>query len=275
MTKPQNIILVGCGKMGSALLHGWLQRNIDAQFSVIEPNDLPDILSNDLTSKSINHFHNIDDASDTLKQTDAIILAVKPQLIAGICNNLKQHTPKTALILSIAAGQSITTFENHFSSKQPIIRAMPNTPAAIGKAMSVAIANTATNAHQKNIARTLLESAGKLEWLDNEGLLNAVTALSGSGPAYVFHLIEILTQSGIECGLSQELSTKLARQTVIGSAALAEQAPEATAQTLRKNVTSPGGTTQAALNILMDGRAQKIFDETLKAATKRGRQLNN
>jgi len=266
MSKNKNITLVGCGKMGSALLKGWLASDIQATFSVIDPHNIP--------FRGLDHFRDTAEASKTLAKTDLVIIAVKPQIMAEICNALNQHIQGDALILSIAAGQSIQNFENYFGPKQPIIRSMPNTPAAIGKGMTVAIANTNVTAQQQKLAQTLLESAGKLEWLTDEAMLDAVTALSGSGPAYLFHLIEILSKAGEKTGLPAETAKTLARQTIIGSAALAEQDKETSADILRKNVTSPGGTTEAALKILMDGRLQELFDEALKAATKRSLELN-
>ncbi len=251
--------------MGTALLQGWIKSDIKAQFSVIEPHEI---------TLNVAHFTDIKTAAKTLNKSDTIILAVKPQVMADICSQLKPLIRNDALILSIAAGQSLSTLNHALSPQQPIIRAMPNTPAAIGKGMSVAVANAHVTTAQKTIAETLLKSAGRFEWLDDESLLDAVTALSGSGPAYVFHLIEILSAAGKECGLPEDLAQILARQTVIGAAALAEYEADTPAETLRKNVTSPGGTTEAALKILMDGRAQNIFNEALKSATNRGKQLN-
>ena len=264
-TKP-HITLIGCGKMGSALLQGWLDSNINADFSVIEPNDI---------SVSAEHFKTIADAAGALNQSTVIILAVKPQGMAEIGNELKNHLQPDALILSIAAGQSLANFESYFGANQPVIRAMPNTPAAIGKGISVAIANNATTDEQKSLASRFLETAGKLEWIDDETLMDAVTALSGSGPAYIFYLIEMLSSAGTKAGLPADMAQRLARQTVIGAAALAENEPQTEAAALRQNVTSPGGTTEAALNILMDGTVQDVFDKTLEAATTRGKKLNS
>ncbi len=267
MNASLKIALIGCGKMGSALLRGWLDNNIDADFRVIEPHDIP--------FNNIDHFRDTAEGSKDLAIADIIILAVKPQIMAEICNNVQKHLSKETLILSIAAGQSISSFETYFGASQPIIRSMPNLPASIGKGISVMLANKNVSDDQKQQASTLLETAGKVEWLEDENLLDAVTALSGSGPAYVFHLIETLTAAGIETGLSPELAETLARQTVIGSAALAETENQVDAATLRQNVTSPGGGTEAALKILMDGRIQNIYDEALATATKRYNELNS
>ncbi|MFP4313954.1 MAG: pyrroline-5-carboxylate reductase dimerization domain-containing protein, partial [Alphaproteobacteria bacterium] len=146
---------------------------------------------------------------------------------------------------------------------------------AIGKGITVAVPNALTKENDVANAHALLMAGGDVEWLDDEDLMDAVTALSGSGPAYIFHLIEILARTGEKLGLETELAIKLARQTVIGSAALAESEPDIPAAQLRENVTSPGGTTEAALKVLMDGRLENIFEEALKAAHKRGQDLNS
>ncbi|MCB9983222.1 MAG: pyrroline-5-carboxylate reductase [Rhodospirillales bacterium] len=267
MSARPHIVLIGCGKMGASLLRGWLDHNIDAEFSVIEPHDI-DI-------PGVQHFKSINDAAKSLQTASTIILAVKPQAMLNVCNELEPHIAPDTTILSIAAGQSLNSFADYFGSTQPVIRTMPNTPAAIGKGMSVAVANAHVTDEAKVLVTTLLKTAGKLEWTDDESLLDAVTALSGSGPAYVFYLIEMLEKAGIESGLPAEMAVALARQTVIGAAALAETDHETPPATLRENVTSPGGTTAAALKILMDGRAQNLFTEALQAATARSRELNS
>jgi len=266
MTETTNIVLVGCGKMGTALLQSWLNSDIKATFTVIEPN------ARSITGAQ--HFQTIETASKALNAADAIILAIKPQSMSETCAALKSDITQNAFILSIAAGQSIASIESYFNEGQPIIRAMPNTPAAIGKGMSVAVPNAHIDETQKALAHDLLSSAGKTEWIEDETMLDAVTALSGSGPAYVFHLIEVLAQSGCKLGLPENLAMTLARQTVIGAAALAENEEDTPAATLRQNVTSPGGTTEAALKTLMDGRMQALFDEALTAAQNRGKELN-
>ncbi|MEZ5813758.1 MAG: pyrroline-5-carboxylate reductase [Alphaproteobacteria bacterium] len=266
MSAPLNIVLIGCGKMGGALLKGWQNQNINASFSIIDPHSPP--------LPGINHFSDTRSGTKALSAADIVVLAVKPQIMTEICESIKPHTPEKALILSIAAGQSLNAFARYFSPRQPVIRAMPNLPASIGKGISVAVANTAASETQKQHAHMLLESVGKIEWIEDENLLDAVTALSGSGPAYVFHLIEILTRAGTKAGLPAKTAETLARQTVIGAAALAETQNTASPATLRENVTSPGGTTEAALKILMDGRMQDVFDETLSAAATRSRELN-
>jgi pyrroline-5-carboxylate reductase len=268
MARKNNILLVGCGKMGSALLQGWLDAKISAHFSVVEP-------SHHLEHKNVHHYKDIPKAIDAVKKSDVLILAVKPQTMNEVCEQLKPLLQPHTLLLSIAAGRSLAGFASFFGAKQPMIRAMPNTPAAIGKGISVAVANNHVTDAQRALAGKLLKCSGACEWVEDEKLLDAVTALSGSGPAYVFYLIEMMATAGKKIGLSEALAMKLARQTVIGSAALAEAEAQTTADTLRHNVTSPQGTTEAALKVLMDGRAQHIFDDALAAAKKRSKDLSS
>jgi pyrroline-5-carboxylate reductase len=265
MIDGSNIVLIGCGQMGSALLKGWLAAKIPARLSVIEPGPIP--------FTNLAHFTNIESAADQIATANGIVLAVKPQTMPAVGAALRPHIKPHSLILSIAAGFNLERLAAFFDTGQPVIRAMPNTPATIGKAMSVAIANIYVTPAQKTLASQLLRAVGALEWIGDESLLDAVTALSGSGPAYVFLLMDILAKAGVENGLPHELAIALARQTVIGAATLAERTPETSAQTLRENVTSPGGTTEAALEILMNGDLQNLFDRALAAATHRSRDL--
>lgn len=206
-------------------------------------------------------------------ETDILVLAVKPQVLkvasGGVMGALSPKTP----VLSIAAGQSLDVLGGCFGKAQPIIRSMPNTPAAIGRGVSVSVANSHASPAQKEICGRLLGACGHHYWVEDEGLIDSVTALSGSGPAYVFYMIEALTRAGEQIGLDAALAAALARQTVIGSAALAEAQADISPAVLRQNVTSPGGTTQAGLEVLMDGRFDDILLETLKAAKARSEAL--
>lgn len=251
--------------MGEALLRGWIAANIKSSYIVVEPSGL---------KKKPKSVRLLKKPGADIKQCDVVVLAVKPQVMDDVCNALKPFLAKNTLVLSIAAGRTIQSFEKTLGKTQPIIRSMPNLPAAIGKSMTVAVANKHVTAAQKKIANTLLGCVGKVEWVKNEKLMDSVTAVSGSGPAYVFHLIETLAKAGEKAGFDKNTAMTLARQTVIGSAALAESTPDINAATLRQNVTSPGGTTEAALKILMDGRMQDIFDAAIDAARKRGKELN-
>ncbi|MGH1377232.1 MAG: pyrroline-5-carboxylate reductase [Alphaproteobacteria bacterium] len=260
--------LIGCGKMGSAMMMSWLQDGIISNVNVVDPSSLPVHLQND---PRINYYpsYNTD-----IPSTDILILAVKPQILKEASEKIASNISSNTILLSIAAGQNISTLESIFGSSQPIIRTMPNTPAAIGKGISVSFPNSHVSAKQKNIADALLSTSGESKWIEDESLMDAVTSLSGSGPAYLFHFIEALADAGKKLGLDKNMAISLARQTVIGSAALAEHDSNVTASTLRQNVTSPGGTTQAALEVLMDGRFQKILDDTLSAAKNRSKELS-
>lgn len=254
--------------MGGALLDGWLKSGIVSGVTVLDPAGLDDKYQN---NPKIRHIR----AAEALEGTfDVILLATKPQIMDQVCAALRGKIAPQTLILSIAAGKSIGYFEGYFGARHPVIRTMPNTPAAIGQGITVACPNAAVSNAQRDLATALLGAGGMVEWLADENLIDAVTALSGSGPAYVFHLIEILSATGAAIGLPADLAQKLARQTVIGSAALAGAEPQTPAAILRQNVTSPGGTTEAALKVLMDGRLEKIYAEALNAAKNRGKALN-
>lgn len=254
--------------MGSAMLRSWIKEGVANDIYVIEPHELHENFD------GIKLFKSAKALSEDSPSIDIFIMAVKPQIMSAACQSIKPLVNPDTLILSIAAGQTITSFEERFGAEQAIVRAMPNTPAAIGKGISVAVANIHVQDGQRHQADTLLKTTGKVEWLENESLLNAVTAVSGSGPAYVFYLIETLAKAGESAGLSSDLAMSLARQTVIGSAALAEDEKNLTAETLRQNVTSPGGTTEAALKILMkeDG-LQELMNEAVQSAVERGKEL--
>lgn len=268
-TAPINIVLIGCGKMGGALLRGWLKAKITKHVHVLEPAGLKGF------GKSVT-VHK--DAASFLKakvKADVYVLAVKPQVMDDVCKSIAAAIPSGALVLSIAAGQTISSFEKRFGAKQPIVRSMPNLPASIGQGITVAVPNKRVSAKQKKQADAILQAAGLVEWVNKESLLNPVTALSGSGPAYVFLLIEALAESGKKAGLPADISMKLARQTVIGAAALAGAEAIISAETLRKNVTSPGGTTEAALKVLMNnGDLQALFDRAIAAASVRAAELS-
>lgn len=271
------IALAGCGRMGSALLRGWLggggagsgEQGESDSFSVLEPQGIDPALMR----ANVAVFSDAAGFSGALKGADILVLAVKPQIMDQVCADLRPALRPDMPVLSIAAGQGIGAFKRRFSSAQPVIRAMPNTPAAIGRGMTVAVASPEVSAQARAAADRLLRAAGRVEWVGDEGLMDAVTALSGSGPAYVFLLIETLAQAGCKAGLAADLAAILARETVIGAAALAGAEAKTDPADLRRAVTSPGGTTEAALKILMDGRLQEIFDAALIAARDRGRAL--
>lgn len=263
--------MIGCGHMGTALLRGFMARRQDVAFTIIKPSPLPQDLQ---AIGNIEHTSEIGTASDSIANTQMLLLAIKPQILPDILSAISPDIKPETLITSIAAGTNIETIEGLTGASQPIIRVMPNTPALLGKAMHVACANKQVSSIHKQWVESFFEASGKFTWIDDEKLMNAVTALSGSGPAYIFYLIDVLAKAGMNNGLPEDLANMLARQTIIGSAALAKDQSDKSAEALRAEVTSPGGTTQAALDILMNGEMQSIFDKALKAAVTRGDQLS-
>lgn len=259
------ILLVGCGKMGGALLAGWKKRRIAQSIAVIEPAPvkLPAGIKRHATA-------------DTLPKSltpSVIVFAVKPQTLPETLPAYRRFADGETAFLSIAAGKTLRFFARHLGDAAPVVRAMPNTPAAIGRGIAVACANAHVTTAQRVLADKLLSAVGEVAWVADEGLLDPVTAVSGSGPAYVFLLIECLATAGAAAGLPDDLAMRLARATVVGSGELARVAAEDAAQ-LRRNVTSPGGTTEAALKILMaeDGLGI-LMRRAVAAATERSRQL--
>jgi pyrroline-5-carboxylate reductase len=261
--------LIGCGKMGGALLRGWLARGVPGPFTVVEPGELPE----GCVRSDVRHVRTVQ-ALEADPAPDTLVLAVKPQTMQAVCESLRSVVGPRTLVVSIAAGWTVESFRQIFGPAQSVVRAMPNTPAAIGKGMTVAVASPGTTPEQRRAADELLGVTGHLEWIEDEGLMDAVTAVSGSGPAYVFALIETLARAGAGAGLDPALAMRLARQTVVGAAGLAEQEPERSAQALREAVTSPGGTTQAALEVLLAQDAlPSLMARTVAAALARGRAL--
>lgn len=251
--------------MGGAMLQRWKDLNLYQSVYVVEPTSIASLAAPQVDSR---------DRLPASFEPDVLVFAVKPQILPDILGEYRAYTDAGALAISIAAGRTLHFFENILGTPSKIVRAMPNTPASIGQGITVACANKNIGSGEKAVTEELLESVGDVIWVEKEELLNPVTALSGSGPAYVFLLIEVLTKAGINIGLTPDMAEKLARQTVIGSGALAEASPQVSAQKLRENVTSPGGTTQAALDVLLPSDLQKIFDAALTAATHRAKELS-
>jgi pyrroline-5-carboxylate reductase len=262
------IVLAGAGKMGGALLSGWLAQGLDAtRVVVIEPYPSDEISA--LAAKGIR----LNPSPKDIGAVATLVVALKPQMFREAGAMLQSFAGPTTLVVSIMAGTTIAALEEVCGGS--VVRAMPNTPAAIGRGITVAVAAKSVSPAQRALADALLRASGSVEWVDDENLMDAVTAVSGSGPAYVFLLAEELARAGVEAGLPPELATKLARETVAGSGELLHrsQAPSAT---LRQNVTSPGGTTAAALEVLMgpDGM-QSLLTRAVAAATKRSKELSS
>jgi pyrroline-5-carboxylate reductase len=260
------IALAGAGKMGGAMLTGWLAGGLDGRrVVVIEPHPSPEIGA--LAAQGIR----LNPAAQDTGEVDTLVVAVKPQSFRETGATFKPFTGPSTLVVSIMAGTTIASLEAVCGGS--VVRAMPNTPAAIGRGITVAVAAKNVSAAQRAIADALLRATGSVEWVDKESLMDAVTAVSGSGPAYVFLLAEELARAGIAAGLPAELATKLARETVAGSGELLHRSELASA-TLRQNVTSPGGTTAAALDVLMGPNGlQPLLTRAVAAATQRSKDL--
>lgn len=260
----RSLALLGCGKMGGAMLEGWLKGGLaPARVQVLEPN--PNAWLTDLAEKGLSLN------PPELAPAAVAVIAVKPQMMAEAAPRLRPLAGTGTVFLSIAAGTPISAFEKLFGAGTPIIRAMPNTPAAVGRGITAMVGNRAATEQQMVMAGALLAAVGKVVRLDDEEQIHAVTGLSGSGPAYVFHLIEAMAVAGEAAGLPPELAMRLARATVAGAGALADASPESAAQ-LRINVTSPGGTTAAGLAVLMP-ELPGLMTRTVAAAARRSREL--
>ena len=264
--KARGLILIGCGKMGSAMLAGWLDSGIPAS-SIWISDPQP---SSWLASTGVN-------INKSFPKSPAVcLIAVKPQIMFEAISNLNDYVASDTLIVSIAAGITLRQLEQAISSKSVIIRAMPNTPSAIGKGITAIIGNSIAKNVHISISKILLEKISEVIELEHEDQMDIVTGLSGSGPAYVFFLIESLSNAGIEMGLSKDKALHLAKATVAGSGLLAMTSKDSPS-TLRENVTSPNGTTQAGLEILMDQKngLLPLIKRTVEAATKRSKELSN
>jgi pyrroline-5-carboxylate reductase len=264
------LVLAGAGKMGGALLAGWLARGLEPGDVVVQdPSPAPEVA--DLLAR---HRMTSTPAAEPRQRPPAVlVLAVKPQAMDAVLAPLARLVGPATLVLSIAAGRTIASLARHLPEGTAIVRAMPNTPAAIGRGITVGVANAHASASQKALAHELLAAVGEVGWVADEASMDAVTAVSGSGPAYVFLLAECLAAAGEAAGLDADLARRLARATVSGAGELLHRS-DLDAAELRRNVTSPGGTTEAALAVLMraDG-LEPLLTEAVAAATRRGREL--
>jgi pyrroline-5-carboxylate reductase len=259
------LVLVGAGKMGGAMLEGWLALGLDpAKIAVMEPKPADAIAALAARGVRLNPA-SVDDAS-------VILIAIKPQDAAAVVPTLKPLPRANTVVISIMAGPKLSFLQGALGDLA-IVRAMPNTPAAIGRGITVAVPNARVTPHKRTMADALLRAVGAVEWVNDEGLIDAVTAVSGSGPAYVFLLAESLACAGAAAGLPADLAERLARATVSGAGELLHRSA-LDASTLRQNVTSPGGTTAAALGVLMaENGLDPLMEKAVAAATKRSREL--
>jgi pyrroline-5-carboxylate reductase len=261
------LVLVGAGKMGGAMMDGWVSRGLALDhIAVIDPQPSPRVRA--LAKRGI-----AVSAAPAKDKADVMVVAVKPQEAASVMATLKPMARKTTLVVSIMAGRKLDFLQDFVPTGTPVVRAMPNLPAAIGRGITVAVGNRHVSAAQKKLATELLEACGVVEWVTDEKLIDAVTAVSGSGPAYVFLLAETLTAAAVAAGLPAGLAARLARETIAGSGELL-RGSKLDAATLRKSVTSPGGTTAAALDVLMGpGGFETLLETAVAKAARRSREL--
>lgn len=261
-----DLLLIGCGNMGHAMLKGWLAMDNAPDCTVVEPHEALRMRAIETGAQAVAA------AADLPAEyaPDVVVMAVKPQIITQILPDYARFA--TACFVSVAAGTPLATLEAGLGPVA-LIRVMPNTPAAIGKGVFGLCTNARTTAEQKAMVADLLATGGVVLEVETESDIDRITAVSGSGPAYLFHMIEALTEAAKRVGLSDEIATIAARETIFGAASLAESAPEDAAE-LRRNVTSPNGTTAAALDVLMgEDRLTELMSEAVKAALERARAL--
>ncbi|MEX2520141.1 MAG: pyrroline-5-carboxylate reductase [Paracoccaceae bacterium] len=263
----ETVLLVGCGNMGRAMLAGWLASRKELRAWVVEPNDELRAHAAALGAEAV-------DAAAALPKSlapDLVVLAVKPQVMPAVLPDYARFSGAT--FLSVAAGTTVATLRAGLGRMAAVIRSIPNTPAAIGAGMIVCYPTPEVDASARALASGLLSASGEVAWIEDEALMDAVTAVSGSGPAYVFHMIETMAAAGVAAGLPEALSGRLALQTVMGAARLAAESGVAPGK-LREQVTSPNGTTAAALAVLMgEGGLQGLMTRAVAAAKARGEEL--
>ncbi|NTF81776.1 pyrroline-5-carboxylate reductase [Agrobacterium rhizogenes] len=262
------IILIGAGNMGGAMLAGWLKNGVPgSSVIVVDPNPSETMLKL-IADAGASHVTGVPAGV----AAGVLFIAVKPQVMDTVLPPFKETVGPNTVVVSIAAGKTLASLEKNLG-KAAMVRAMPNTPAMVGRGVTGAFANAEVGKSQRQLVHDLLKVSGPVEWVPEEADIDAVTAVSGSGPAYVFYLVECMAEAGRKLGLQADLAMRLARETVAGAGELLHQSPD-DASRLRQNVTSPGGTTAAALAVLMaEGGMQALFDEALEAARKRAREL--
>jgi len=268
MVWPRSLVLIGAGKMGGALLRGWLSAGLPpADVAISDPAPAADIVE-------LARAKGVALSPPPGMRPEVLALAVKPQMLDAAAPAIQTLAHAEALVVSIVAGKTIADLQSRFPGPRAFVRAMPNTPAAVGRGVTAAAANAATSERQRRISATLLSAVGVFDWLADERLIDAVTALSGSGPAYVFALVEALAEAGAALGLPADLAMRFARGTVEGAGELMAREPNASAAQLRQNVTSPAGTTAAALAVLQgrDGLSA-LMGRAVAAAHKRAGEL--
>lgn len=265
-----DLVLAGAGNMGGAMLAGWLAGGLDPKQIVVQDPSPPEAIAQLLAKHAITVHASMPDRP---APPAVLLMAVKPQIMEQVFPALAKRAGPNTVVLSIAAGKTIASFEKHLPPRIGVVRSIPNTPAAVGRGITVAAPNAHVTPAQRAACDGLLSAIGEVGWVDDEALIDPVTAVSGSGPAYVFYLTECLAAAGVKAGLAPDLAMRLARATVTGSGELMHRS-DLGADQLRKNVTSPNGTTFAALQVLMrENGLEALMTEAIAAATKRSREL--
>jgi len=273
ITPKAPLVLLGCGHMGRALAEGWLKAGLDP-LSLYIVNPSKPVGSFETVPKK--HFVETLEALPTGLKAKAVILAVKPQVMNSVLSGVAGIITADSLVISIAAGVTLAQMKRGVAAEAVYIRSMPNTPAAIGAGVTGVTAEVGISAANKNLACDLLAATGQALWIERESQMDAVTAVSGSGPAYIFYMVECMAAAGVSAGLDVRVATALARQTVIGSGQLLAADMATPAEELRRRVTSPGGTTAAALDVLMEEQGlMKIMEKTVAAAKAKSQKLAN
>ena len=262
-----SVVLVGAGNMGGAMLSGWLSKGVPGnRITVVDPSP-SDAMKTKMAEAGVVHT-----TAAPANPTDILFLAVKPQMMDAVLPPLTSLVGDRTVVVTVAAGKTLGFIEGHLGDAA-MVRAMPNTPTMVGRGVTGAFANSRVTEVQRDAVDALLRVGGPVEWVLAEADIDAVTAVSGSGPAYVFYLVECMAEAGRKAGLPADLAMRLARETVSGAGELMHQSPEDASQ-LRKNVTSPGGTTAAALAVLMaENGMQPLFDQAIAAARQRAEEL--
>ena len=268
---PRSLLLFGAGKMGAAMLRGWLKSGVSGKdVTIIDP-----FISDDIRAIEADHGCIVNPAAADIAPPQVLVLAIKPQMLDEASELLNAVLTEQTLVISILAGKTIADVTSRIPAARAVIRAMPNTPAAVGRGITGLAASESVEEAQKAMAEALLGSIGTVAWLDNEAMIDAVTAVSGSGPAYVFYMVECLAKAAMAVGFDEPMAMQFARATIEGAGELLHSEPATNAATLRKNVTSPGGTTAAALEVLMaeDG-LEPLLQRTVEAAKRRAGELS-
>lgn len=269
-TLPKTLVLIGAGKMGGAMLEGWLRIGMNpAGISLVDPNP-----SDEMVKLASEKGMALNPSADEIAPTEVLVLATKPQMLDTAAPAVQAYIQPKTLVISVLAGKTLGDLSARLPNANALIRAMPNLPASVQRGATGAAAGAGVSSAQRAMADALLRSTGVVEWLESETLIDAVTAVSGSGPAYVFHLVECMAAAGVAAGLPADIAERLARATVEGAGELLHQSPLSPA-TLRQNVTSPAGTTAAALSVLMaDDGMKPLVTKAVAAAKRRAEELS-